>query len=78
MVAVYLLQGNVGLSVLHGSHEAPAFAFGLQLLATLFEVCIQRRQLFPEVVYRAFKVTVRNEEQLFDILLFYLIASFTC
>ena len=41
MAAVYLFQSYTCLSMLHRGHETPAFALGLETLASLLEVVIE-------------------------------------
>ena len=54
------------------------FMFFLQYLTTGFEVCVEARHSFPEVVQRTFEEVVRNKEILFYVFLLDVVSGFTC
>ena len=77
MTTVYCFQRHTRLAHLHLGNETPALAFRLQYLAATLKIGIQCGQLFPEVLYLAFKERVGQEEMLLHVILFHLVASLT-
>lgn len=75
MLRTHRLQAYAGLATVQGSHEAPAFVLQVERLALGFEVGIELRKLFPEVVERALEEAVWHEEVLLHILLLHPVTS---
>ena len=66
---VNLLQRNRCLALVETCYETPTLTFGHEALATLLKVGIERRHLVPEVIERAIKKLLRDEEVLLHIIL---------
>ena len=65
---------NVCTCYLHLCYKSPALAFAFKHFATLLEVCVELRQVLPEVIYAAVEIFVRYKKMFFHIFLFYLVA----
>lgn len=63
------------LAILQFGNETPVFVPGFQHLAACFKVGVKSRNLLPEIIQRAFKEIIGNEQVLLHIALFDAIAA---